>query len=126
MHRSRIGSIVIDCDDYAAGVAFWSAAVGARPDGDDGRWASIPDVVGGVRLLLQRVPEPKTSKTRVHLDIESDDTEAEVRRLEELGAKRAEPLKEGDGWILTDPCGNEFCVLTPQTARWPERTQTWG
>ena len=66
------------------------------------------------KLLLQRVPEAKTGKNRMHFDIETADIEGEAARLQGLGAKRveADPLSEhGTSWILmADPEGNEFCV----------------
>ena len=68
----------------------------------------------GRRLLFQRVPEPKTVKNRMHLDIETPDVSAEAARLEGLGARRvqAEEMHEhGTTWIvMADPEGNEFCV----------------
>ena len=123
MHRSRVGSIVVDCDDLEAGVRFWSAALGSAPEepvGQDDRYAALRDPVGSLRFLLQRVPEPKSAKTRLHLDIETDDVEAEVARLVALGARR------GESPVLYDPCGNEFCVIEPETSGFPERAKTWG
>ncbi|WP_202638375.1 VOC family protein [Bailinhaonella thermotolerans] len=126
MHRSRVGSVVIDCDDLTVGKTFWAGVLGVPTPDDDGQWAMIPGVIGdGVRLLLQKVPEPHTCKARVHLDIETDDVEAETRRLEKLGATRVGPF-EDQGWVLADPLGNEFCVLRAGgTANWPERAVTW-
>ena len=74
----------------------------------------LPDGRPGPKLLLQQVPEPKTTKNRMHLDIDAVDIEAEATRLEALGARRVadDQLHEhGTSWILmTDPEGNEFCV----------------
>ncbi|MEU2245304.1 VOC family protein [Streptomyces sp. NPDC019224] len=68
----------------------------------------------GRRILFQRVPEPKTVKNRLHLDLHAgpDRREAEVARLEGLGAKvEREVAEQGGKWtVLTDPEGNEFCV----------------
>jgi catechol 2,3-dioxygenase-like lactoylglutathione lyase family enzyme len=126
MHRSRVGSIVIDCDDFDAGVAFWSAALGARPGlGErDERYADVGVTLGPLRVLIQRVPEPKTAKTRLHLDIETDDVDAEVGRLEALGARRQRGLGDGT-WIMEDVCGNEFCVVHPETPGFPDRAVVW-
>jgi predicted enzyme related to lactoylglutathione lyase len=68
-------------------------------------------------VLLQRVPDVKRQKNRLHLDLRTPDLEAEVRRVVDLGATllTSEPVTE-DGWfwhILADPDGNEFCVLQP-------------
>jgi predicted enzyme related to lactoylglutathione lyase len=67
-------------------------------------------------MLLQLTGDPKVSKERMHLDIEADDVEAEVRRLEALGATRASHEQERghDFWVMHDPWGNEFCVLQPE------------
>jgi len=74
----------------------------------------LPDGRPGPKLLLQRVPEPKGGKNRMHLDLHTPDIEAEAARLESLGARRLEPdaLEEhGTKWVLmADPDGNEFCV----------------
>lgn len=73
-----------------------------------------PDGDGGPQLLLQQVPEAKTTKLRMHLDIHTPDIEAEAGRLANLGARRAstETMAEhGSHWVLMeDPEGNEFCV----------------
>ncbi len=92
MHRSRLTSIVIDCAaaDFQRGVEFWSAALGRAPvprvHGND-RFAAVKGRFGGEGGLyvgLQRVPHTERA---IHLDIETDDVEAEVGRLERLGAR---------------------------------------
>ncbi|WP_219470987.1 VOC family protein [Nonomuraea rhizosphaerae] len=120
MHRSRLCHLVIDVGDLDAAVVFWRAALDAAEEPLD------PDVSGvyrrlvlpdsGIRVLLQRTGDAKTSKERMHLDLESDDVEAEVRRLERLGATRhdRQSYRDGDFWVLRDPWGNEFCVLRPE------------
>lgn len=107
--------LVIDCEDPDRAADFWCAALGYRRHGAADNYRSIvdPDKVGP-KIILQGVPEPKTVKNRVHLDIQADDIEAEAARLEALGAIRleADPVVEhGVAWILmTDPDGNELCV----------------
>jgi hypothetical protein len=66
-------------------------------------------------VLLQRTDDVKVSKERMHLDLETDDVEAEVQRLEALGATRHDHQQERGYhfWVLRDPWGNEFCVLQP-------------
>ncbi|HEX2049410.1 MAG TPA: VOC family protein [Actinomycetota bacterium] len=128
MHRSRIGSVVIDCNDFDAGVRFWREALGVPENTVQigSRFASLGQVGGGWRVLIQRVPEPKTCKSRVHLDIESDDIDAEVQRLEALGATRVEPFGHAPGWVMTDVNGNEFCVLSSGTTPgWPHGIVEW-
>jgi catechol 2,3-dioxygenase-like lactoylglutathione lyase family enzyme len=128
VHRTRLGSLVIDCHDLQAGLAFWKGALGVeevRGDPDTEVYVSLGHVVGGLRLLLQRVPEHKVAKSRLHLDIETDDVRAEVARLVSLGASVLESEDEGDA-ILADPNGNEFCVISPETPGFPEGTLEWA
>ncbi|MGI8827277.1 MAG: VOC family protein [Chloroflexota bacterium] len=124
MHRSRLGSIGIDCNDLDTGVFFWSATLGMDVADRSERYADLEGDVGGLRIFLQHVPEPKACKTRVHLDIESDDVEAEVNRLVDLGARTREKIHTW--WVMEDPSGNEFCVVQPETPGFPERTRTWS
>jgi predicted enzyme related to lactoylglutathione lyase len=118
-HRSRVLQFVIDVDDLDRGVAFWSAALDATEEPLSERSRPIyrllrlPDAE--IRVLLQRTDDEKVAKERMHLDLETDDIEAEVRRLEGLGATRSDHQQERgfDFWVLRDPWGNEFCVLHP-------------
>jgi hypothetical protein len=73
----------------------------------------LPDA--DIRVLLQRTDDTKVSKERMHLDLETDDVEAEVKRLEALGAARWDHQTERgyDFWVMRDPWANEFCVLQP-------------
>ena len=103
------------CHDPTALADFWAAALGYVSIGEAGAYVVLyPDGRPGPKLLLQQVPEAKTVKNRMHLDIDATDIEAEATRLEALGAKRlaAAPVHEhGTNWILmADPEGNEFCV----------------
>jgi predicted enzyme related to lactoylglutathione lyase len=107
--------LVLDCHDPVALAPFWAAALGYQYLGAVENYALlIPDGEPGPKLLLQRVPEAKTVKNRMHMDIETADIEREAARLEALGARRVDPgtLREhGSQWILmADPEGNEFCV----------------
>lgn len=127
MHRTRVGSLVIDCHDLLAGLDFWSAALDVtKVEGDPHTevYVSLGHAVGGLRLLLQRVPEQKVAKSRLHLDIETDDVDAEVARLTSLGATVSERQGNGDA-IMLDPNGNEFCVIHPETPGFPEGAITW-
>jgi predicted enzyme related to lactoylglutathione lyase len=113
-HREQIG-LVLDCTDPERLAEFWAPALGYVNLGTVGAYVALfPDGRPGPRLLLQRVPEPKAVKNRMHFDIEVADIEAEAGRLVELGATRvsAAPCGEhGSTWLLmTDPEGNEFCV----------------
>lgn len=116
-HRSRLCHFVIDVDDLDDGVTFWSAALEATeediPDSSRPvyRRLKLPD--SEIRILLQRTGDPKAHKERMHLDLETDDIESEVRRLETLGATRYDHQQERgyDFWVMQDPWANEFCVL---------------
>lgn len=113
-HRSRVCQFVIDVDDLEDGVAFWSAALGAvsEPLGEASRTVyrqlRLPD--SEVRILLQLTVDRKVSKERMHLDIETDNVDAEVRRLEALGATKLDHQQERgfDFWVLQDPWQNEL------------------
>lgn len=123
MHRSALTHIVIDCDDLDAGVRFWSGALGSEVAGRDGPYVFLEAKPGGLHLGLQRVPETKAAKSRVHLDISADDRDAEVARLEALGARRRELVKSW--WVMEDPNGNEFCVLSADAGEMPADARTW-
>ena len=109
MHRSRVCHFVIDVPDPDQGVTFWSAALGAveepLPEISSGiyRHLRLPD--SEIRILLQKTSDPKVSKERMHLDLETDDVEAEAKRLETLGAKRWDQQQERgfDFWVMRDP-----------------------
>jgi hypothetical protein len=116
---ARIAQLTIDVHDVALQSAFWSQALGLHPDtGEDGAAKLYPPAdapADRVTIWLQPVAERKQEKLRLHLDLrpEGGDVEAEVRRLEELGATRADVGQTGEETftVLADPEGNEFCVL---------------
>lgn len=117
MRRDRISAFVLDCkvDDLASATQFWSAALGravANPDQDgDGRYAELKTGADEPFLLLQKVEH----ESRIHLDIETDDLDAEVARLEALGAKRIAFVKRW--WAMQAPTGHRFCVVRKQAAK---------
>ena len=102
---------------------FWSRVVGAPVSEDDRPGADECLVAGTPGLLFVRVPEAKTLKNRVHLDLQPDTTrDAEVERLGGLGAKVVEDQRgpDGTGWVvMSDPAGNEFCVERSAAERGP-------
>ena len=117
MGRKARTEIVLDCRDPGQLAAFWRGALGYRDHSIDAQLAVlVPDDGSASPLLLQRVPEPKAVKNRMHLDVVVDDIEAEVRRLEALGAHRIDDDVQSFGgtrWVrLSDPEQNEFCVST--------------
>lgn len=119
-HRSRLVHFVIDVGDLDEATRFWAAALAADEEqvnpGSEHVYRRLRLPGNDVRVLLQLTDDRKTGKERMHLDIETDDVETEVRRLEALGAVRWDhQTKRGyDFWVMRDPWGNEFCVL--QTA----------
>jgi hypothetical protein len=118
MPRSRLGAIVIDCrtGDVAAAAAFWGAALGyeAKPT-DDPLYVDLVAPADQPAVVVQKVEH----ESRVHLDIEADDIEAEVARLEALGAKRVARVKTW--WVMQAPTGQKFCVVRPQRPDFAEK-----
>lgn len=113
----NLANICLDCRDAQAVSGFWSAALD-RPvdDGASPYFASIGRAAGpGTVMFFLAVPEDKTVKNRVHVDLVADDPAAEVERLVGLGANHVGDKNEwGHAWsVLTDVEGNEFCVSGP-------------
>jgi predicted enzyme related to lactoylglutathione lyase len=107
--------INIDCADPNTLRDFYCRALGyvARGNGVHYTACEPREGVHGPVIVFQRVPEPKSVKNRLHLDLVVDDIEAEAARFVSLGAARvsAEPLDDGGRWIvMTDPEGNELCI----------------
>ena len=107
----RVTCVTVDCADPDRMVAFWSAALGYEPKG---HCCYPPDGIGPY-LEFVVVPESKTVKNRVHLGFSTRELDAEIERLEELGATVAWEEEFPDGWdgrnvIPRDPEGNEFCL----------------
>jgi predicted enzyme related to lactoylglutathione lyase len=125
-HHSVLIALVIDCPgpSLAPALAFWSAALGreiASPDQDgDGRYGELRTGPEEVFLLLQRVEH----EARVHLDIHTDDLDAEVARLEKLGARRERFLTRW--WTMLAPTGHRFCVVRQQPAKERVAQNAWG
>ena len=109
-HHSRLAGFIIDSrsDDLDTTARFWSAALGLRvadPDsGATGQYAEFAGAPGDLHVV-QKVDHP----SRVHLDIETDDIDAEVARLEALGATRVAFVKRW--WVMQAPDGQRFCVV---------------
>lgn len=113
MHKSRFCAFVIDCktDDLDAAARFWSAALGREvltPEPDSPTYRALKVRDDEPLMLVQKVDH----ESRVHLDVESDDVEAEVARLEGLGARRLAQVRTW--WVMEAPSGQRFCVVRPQ------------
>ena len=111
--------VCVDASDPSRLAGFWEQVLGWRRTHDEPDEVALEPPAGspedGVApdLLFLRVPEAKTVKNRLHIDLRPDDRDAEVARLEGLGARRVD-VGQGDDvtWVvLADPEGNEFCVL---------------
>ena len=124
MHSSRLAGFIIDCrtDDLEAAAAFWGGALGMEIrdlPGEEDKYIELVDPDGRLHIEVQSVSHP----SRVHLDIESDDVEAEVRRLEGLGAKRVEKISTW--WVLEAPTGQRFCVVRAKSPAFDKRAKRW-
>jgi len=111
----KIGSVVVDCNGFNGMMAFWEEALHYEPKGlvpDD--FVILRDPEGkNVNVSLQKVPEERVGKNRLHFDLFTDDQEGEVERLLGLGATRhpRTPEPDEDFIVLADPEGNLFCVV---------------
>ena len=124
MHKSKLGGFIIDCqtDDLDGAAQFWGAALGmpvhALP-GSEGVYKRLEDSQHGLDIEVQKV----SHASRVHLDIETDDIDAEVRRLEKLGAKRVQAVHTW--WVMEAPTGQRFCVVRQQRSDFAENANSW-
>ncbi|MGH3611305.1 MAG: VOC family protein [Pseudonocardia sp.] len=108
-----LGMVTIDCADPRRLAEFWIDALGMKISADyGGEYLILEPPGGGLMLGLQRVPEPRAGKNRVHLDFNVGDRAAEVQRLVGRGATMlGEHDMPGQSWtVLADPEGNEFCI----------------
>lgn len=116
--------MIIDCDtdDLASAAEFWGKALGApaqRETGSNSRYVSLDMPAGEPHVEVQKVEHP----SRVHLDIESDDIDAEVARLEALGARRIGPVQ--DWCVMEAPTGQRFCVVPAESIGFEDTANEW-
>ena len=124
MHKSRLSGFIIDCEtgDLAEAARFWSGARGmplGEVSGASNNYIQLHDAQRNLHVEVQAV----THESRVHLDIESDDIEAEVKRLEALGAKRIKQVHSW--WVMQAPTGQRFCVVRPQDPGFASNSNRW-
>ena len=123
MHKSRLAGFIIDCktDDLDAAAKFWSEALGYEitPDPSQPNYRLMDTGESGLHVEVQQVQHP----SRVHLDIETDDIEAEAARLEKLGAKKVERYPRW--WIMEAPSGQRFCIVRPQSKDFDQLANSW-
>jgi hypothetical protein len=127
MHKSRLAGLIIDCqtDDLEAAAHFWGAALGLKVEPPQAqaeealyrRLATAPDQM---HVEVQQVAHA----SRVHLDIEASDIEAEVQRLERLGARRIGAVHS---WVVMEaPTGQRFCVVPVERTDFAANANTWA
>jgi predicted enzyme related to lactoylglutathione lyase len=114
MHKSRLAGFIIDCktEDLEEAATFWSGALGYPlidpVEESSPSYRQLATGPNGLHIEVQSVKH----ESRLHLDIETDDIEAEVRRLEGLGAKRVQQVHRW--WVMEAPTGQRFCVVRVQ------------
>jgi predicted enzyme related to lactoylglutathione lyase len=111
--------LTIDCHDPAIPAKFWSEALGWPITIANSEEVVVENPSGEADLLFLRNPDKRVVKNRLHLDLRPENQDAEVARLEALGAKRIEIGQSADprtSWVvMEDPDGNLFCVLRSST-----------
>jgi predicted enzyme related to lactoylglutathione lyase len=125
MHHSRLCAILIDCkiSEVDEAARFWAKVLGRAVDlehpGSRGNYRMLETPPDEPIVEIQRVEH----ESRVHLDIETDDIEAEVARLEKLGARVAKRLER---WVVMEaPTGQRFCVVKVQRPGFPKNANRW-
>jgi len=125
MHRSRLAGFIIDCqtEDLRHAAQFWSDALGMPtrelPGAEGEKYVRLADPAERLHIEVQSVSHP----SRVHIDIETDDIAAEVRRLEALGARRVQQVH--DWWVMEAPTGQRFCVVKAAAGALDRHARTW-
>ncbi|HXV23806.1 MAG TPA: VOC family protein [Alphaproteobacteria bacterium] len=126
MHRSRLGGVIIDCrtEDIDGAAEFWSQALGLdlvqTTDPRDKNYIRLRTASNDLDIEVQKVDHP----SRVHIDIETDDVVAEVRRLEALGAERIVEIRD---WVVMQaPTGHRFCVVPVQRSGFASEANRWN
>ena len=125
MHKSKLAGFIIDCQtsDLAGAARFWSHALGMPVEelpGEEGeKYVKLKDPAEQLHIEVQSV----NHASRVHLDIETDDIEAEVERLRALGA---EVVGNVQSWcVMQAPTGQRFCVVGKASARFEQEANSW-
>ena len=126
MHKSRLGAVIVDCQDgdLFEHAEFWSAALGSEPESAENpvnpQFIRLAGSPREAQVLMQKVDHP----SRIHIDIESDDIEAEVERLQALGAVVVERMER---WVVMEaPSKHRFCIINPIRPDFDEHANQWG
>jgi predicted enzyme related to lactoylglutathione lyase len=113
-----IAALAVDCAEPAALAGWWRRLLGGSVEVDDDGDATLHTLrtAGGLAIDFVRVPEAKTVKNRLHLDLRSTDLAEATEQAVALGATRADDIYDGGRWqVMRDPEGNEFCLLRPRS-----------
>ena len=109
-----LAALAIDCADPPMLAGWWSRLLGGRVELDEDGDASLL-TSDGLPIDFLRVPDAKTVKNRLHLDLRTSDFDAAVGQALALGATKADDVYDGGRWqVLRDPEGNELCLLRPR------------
>jgi predicted enzyme related to lactoylglutathione lyase len=118
----RVDGLVIDGADTVALARFWAAmfdtevaSIVNEGEPNEAHYVDVAATDGTPLLRFQRVPEAKRLKNRLHLDIEVEELDPAIARVETLGGSLIQPLRTEYGYdfaIMGDPEGNEFCLIT--------------
>jgi predicted enzyme related to lactoylglutathione lyase len=126
VHKSKLSGFIIDCQtsDLNGAATFWAAALGMPvrelPGVEGETYKRLVDDQHGLDIEVQTVEHA----SRVHLDIESDDVDAEVKRLQALGAKRIAAVQT---WVVMEaPTGQRFCVVRAANANFERLANQWS
>jgi predicted enzyme related to lactoylglutathione lyase len=125
MHKSKLSGFIIDCQsvDLDGAADFWGHALGmpvhTLPPAESERYRRLEERQHGLHIEVQIVGHP----SRVHLDIETDDIEAEVQRLEKLGARRVQAISRW--WVMEAPTGQRFCVVHANSPDFDRLASAW-
>lgn len=126
MHKSRLGGLIIDCqtDNLDDAEIFWTKALGYETgkssDPADKTYVTFRTASDEPHIELQKVDHP----SRVHIDIETDNVDAEVARLEKLGARKLEKVETW--WVMEAPTGHRFCVIEAERSDFDEKANRWS
>ena len=115
MAIGSLHEIVVDCANPVALARFWQALIGGEVDIESDDWVALDGDEDGFYIGFQRVPERKSGKNRIHLDVVVDDLDQAVDEAEQLGARKIGAVVDEDNGpfqIMADPDGNEFCFIT--------------
>ncbi len=119
-HQSRVCAVLFDVhsSSYETAARFWADALGRNLNFDpNDKYTTLQ---GEVDYMIQNAD---SGREGMHIDIETDDVEAEIARLEHLGAQKRNKVK--DWWVMIAPGGSPFCVVPVQSKTWPQGASVW-